>query len=64
LDAQKPKPTRKAVPAGSVYCFKLPRSTDINQLKMAFHLKNISDDFEDTKYSKEGYGLAVLGEVE
>lgn len=64
LDAQKPKPTRKAVPAGSVYYFKLLGSADISQLKMAFHLNNISDDFEDTKYSKEGYGLAVLGEVE
>lgn len=54
---------RKAAPAGSVYYFKILNSSDDQELKEAFHFKNISDDFVDIKYSKEGFGLGILGEV-
>ncbi|HAA83487.1 MAG: CRISPR-associated protein Cmr3 [Thermoanaerobacterium sp.] len=59
----KPKPMRKAVPAGSVYYFKILNFVNPSEIKEVFHLKNISDDFKDIKYFKEGFGLAILGEV-
>ncbi|ROL57227.1 type III-B CRISPR module-associated protein Cmr3 [Bacteroidetes/Chlorobi group bacterium Naka2016] len=57
------KPLRKAVSAGSVYYFKICNSFDSKAVKDTFHLKNISDKFEDIDYSKEGFGLAIVGEV-
>lgn len=60
---KRPKPTRRAIPAGSVYYFKIIDTTDTDHIKEAFHLKNISDDFGDVNYSKEGFGFSMLGEV-
>lgn len=63
LAKNRAKPMRKAVPAGSVYYFKILSSVDTQKVKEAFHFKNISDDFNDLEYSKEGFGLSILGEV-
>ncbi|HOK34156.1 MAG: type III-B CRISPR module-associated protein Cmr3 [Fervidobacterium sp.] len=58
-----PKPSRRAVPAGSVYYFKILNSVSAEQIRNTFHFKNVSDSFGDAEYSKEGFGLAILGEV-
>lgn len=60
---KKAKPMRKAVPSGSVYYFKILSSASSQQIKDSFHFKSISDDFEDIEYSKEGFGISILGEV-
>lgn len=58
------KPMRRAVPAGSVYYFQiLDNNIKSEKIKATFHFKNISDDFDDIKYSKEGFGLAIVGKV-
>lgn len=54
----KPKPMRKAVPAGSVYYFRLENEDYTEKIRESFHFKNISDVLPE-----EGFGLAVLGEV-
>lgn len=54
----RPKSMRKAVPAGSVYYFKILNSSGAQEIKQAFHLKNISD-----VNPTEGFGLAIIGEV-
>jgi len=61
---RKAKPMRKLVPPGSVYYFKTLSSASSEQIKDTFHLKSISDEFEDIEYSKEGFGIGILGEVE
>lgn len=58
------KPMRKAIPAGSVYYFKILDDAEPKKIKEVFHFKNISDNFDDIKYSKEGFGLAILGRCE
>jgi len=58
-----PKSSRRAVPAGSVYYFKILNSVSAEQLRDAFHFKSVSDNFGDAEYSKEGFGFAILGEV-
>ena len=58
LANQKPKPMFKAVPAGSIYYFKILDNTTPEKIKETFHLKNISDI-----NSEEGYGLSLIGEV-
>lgn len=64
LVKKEPKPLRKAVPAGSVYYFKiLGNSVDSEKIKGIFHFQDISDRFNDIDYPKEGFGLAILGEV-
>lgn len=63
LANNKPKPLRKAIPAGSVYYFEILNNLDSERLKKTFHFQNISDDFDDIKYSQEGFGLSILGEV-
>jgi len=50
-----PKPMYKAIPAGSVYYFKLINGT-IQDLKNKFHNKNISDI-----YSEQGFGHCFVG---
>ncbi|SFQ19879.1 type III-B CRISPR module-associated protein Cmr3 [Caldicoprobacter faecalis] len=56
-----PKPMRKAVPAGSVYYFKVLED-DLKEaaykIKELFHFKNISD-----VNSEEGFGLSIVGGV-
>jgi CRISPR-associated protein Cmr3 len=53
-----PKTMRKAVPAGSVYYFKLLEG-DISKL----HGQSISDKFPDNNYSKQGFGISYVGAV-
>lgn len=52
-----PKPMYKAVPAGSVYYFKLQNGT-MNEVKNQFHNQNISDT-----YSKQGFGHCYVGKA-
>ena len=54
----KPKPMRRAVPAGSVYYFQILDDSDVQKVKDVFHFKNISDI-----YPEEGYGLTFIGGV-
>lgn len=69
-----PKPTRKAVPAGSVYFFKLLNENDnINNITNVINGKAISDsfkdyeyskdDFTDYEYSKQGFGIAYISKL-
>ena len=55
---KKPKPMYKAVPAGSVYYFKILDNTKPGKIKELFHFKNISDINPE-----EGFGLSLIGEV-
>lgn len=61
-----PKIAYKAVPAGSVYYFKVQNleEVNINRIKEVFHFKNISDnlpDEEDVKFPQKGFGLSLVG---
>jgi CRISPR-associated protein Cmr3 len=58
LANNKPKPMYKAVPAGSVYYFKILDDTPAEKIKEVFHLKNISDINPE-----EGFGLSFVGEA-
>jgi len=58
LANNRPKPMYKAVPAGSVYYFKILDDTPAEKIKEVFHLKNISDI-----NLEEGFGLSFVGEV-
>ncbi|MEM5810166.1 MAG: type III-B CRISPR module-associated protein Cmr3 [Candidatus Aenigmatarchaeota archaeon] len=52
-----PKPMYKAVPAGSVYYFKVLNGS-FEKIKEVFHFKNISDINPE-----EGFGLSLMGVV-
>jgi len=54
----KPKLMYKAIPAGSVYYFKVLNGADSKKIKDVFHLKNISDINPE-----EGFGLSLVGVV-
>ena len=54
-----PKPTRQAIPAGSVYYFKISDETCVDAILKTFHYKNISD-----YQAKEGFGLCFVGVAE
>lgn len=54
----KSKPLKKAVPAGSVYYFKILNEVDKERVREIFHFKNISDE-----KAEEGFGLSIMGEV-
>ena len=51
-----PKPTRQAIPAGSVYYFKISDETCVDTIVNTFHYQNISDH-----QAKEGFGLCFVG---
>lgn len=55
LKKRKPKPLRKAVPAGSVYYFQVLDKNNTSNISQAFHLKSISD-FQQ----KEGFGITLV----
>lgn len=57
MKKNRPKPMRRAVPAGSVYYFQLFEG-DRSQLAAAFHNKSISDINPE-----QGFGLSFLGKV-
>lgn len=57
----KPKPSRRAVPAGSVYFVRLPQAWDNDQVRKWLEgvwFQNLSDLPQDRR---DGYGLAVVG---
>ena len=54
----RPKKTYRAVPAGSVYYFKLGNGANVNAILECLHYKNISD-----QRTQEGFGLAYVGAV-
>lgn len=51
-----PKPTRQAIPAGSVYYFKIPDESCVDAIVDTFYYKNISD-----RQAEEGFGLCFVG---
>lgn len=53
-----PKPMYKAVPAGSVYYFRVLNNASFEEIKKTFHLQNISDI-----NSEEGFGLSFMGVI-
>jgi len=73
LANSRPKPMYKAVPEGSVYYFKVLNGAGEEEIKKAFHFKNISDEFSSEKFKnlsemdkflpKEGFGLALIGGI-
>ncbi|KHG65652.1 MULTISPECIES: type III-B CRISPR module-associated protein Cmr3 [Thermus] len=61
LKAGRPKPTRRAVPAGSVYFLRLPQAwgeAEVREWIAGIWFQNLSDREQDRK---DGYGLAALG---
>ncbi|MGO7309814.1 type III-B CRISPR module-associated Cmr3 family protein, partial [Rhizobium ruizarguesonis] len=61
LKAGRPKPTRRAVPAGSVYFLRLPQEwgeAEVREWITGIWFQNLSDREQDRK---DGYGLAALG---
>ncbi len=56
IASKRPKPLRKAVPAGSVYYFEILDSSEFSKIKETFHLKNMSDINPE-----EGFGLGFVG---
>lgn len=55
---RKPKPMKKAVPAGSVYHCEILHGT-VDEIIHAFHYRNISDYLPE-----EGYGLTFIGGIQ
>jgi len=58
IQKNKPKSMFKAVPAGSVYYFKLLNSSDRDKIVEAFNYKSI---VKLENFKKEGYGVSVVG---
>lgn len=55
---EEPKLMYKAVPAGSIYYFKVQQETAPEKIKEVFHIRNISDISPE-----EGFGLSFVGVV-
>ncbi|MBC7319179.1 type III-B CRISPR module-associated protein Cmr3 [bacterium] len=58
LARQEPKPMYNAVPAGSIYYFRIIGNYPFEKIKESFHFKNISDINPE-----EGFGLSLVGKV-
>ena len=58
IQENKPKPMFKAIPAGSVYYFKLQKPSDKEKVIDVFNYKSITN-FQN--YKNEGYGICVVG---
>lgn len=58
-----PKPTRRVVPAGSVYFLNLEnvKDKDIEAFVKNVWLQPISDENEGKRFQRDGFGLAMLG---
>ena len=56
MEKNMPKPTRQAIPAGSVYYFEISDDSCVDTIVNTFHYKNISD-----YQAKEGFGLCFVG---
>ncbi len=74
IGKKRPKPLRRAVPAGSVYYFELLEG-DVSDIIAVFHNQNIigtdlspavdSNKKEDyLQYAQQGFGLAYVGKVQ
>jgi len=59
MEARRPKPMMRAVPAGSVYYFEILDGTDLTEAIRKFHYENISD-----VDAGQGFGLAFAGGVQ
>lgn len=57
IDKKRPKPMMKAVPAGSVYYYKLKKG-NLSKLASAIKMHSISE-----KRDKEGFGIAYLSKI-
>ena len=57
IDKKRPKPMLKAIPAGSVYYYKLKKGS-LSKLAKSIQLNSISEQRE-----KEGFGIAYLSKV-
>lgn len=57
MGKKRPKIVYKALPAGSVYYFRLLSPATVEDVKKVFHLRNLSDILPE-----EGFGLTVVGE--
>ncbi|MEZ0348117.1 MAG: type III-B CRISPR module-associated protein Cmr3 [Thermus sp.] len=61
LAKERPKPSRRAVPAGSVYFLRLPEAWgegEVRAFAERVWMQNLSEEDQDRK---DGYGLAALG---
>lgn len=54
-----PKPTRRLVPAGSVYFIKFKEEADIKSFVDTFWLNSICE--ENSQEARDGFGIALLG---
>lgn len=68
LETSQPKPTRNAVPAGSVYYVKLPEAEDTSDKVIAAWVKNLwfsqclnDEPICSAQDSKDGFGWCVVG---
>jgi CRISPR-associated protein Cmr3 len=60
----RPKPMRKAVPAGSVYVFELRNGSTLHEAIEVFHGTTLADSAENQDLSdeqKQGFGLTFVG---
>ncbi|WP_322512544.1 type III-B CRISPR module-associated Cmr3 family protein, partial [Chloroflexus sp.] len=58
LAENKPKPTRRLAPAGSVYFVSWEKGEDAVSWLHATWMRNVSDEAQDCR---DGFGLAVVG---
>lgn len=61
LKANRPKPSRRAVPMGSVYFLRFPEGWDGDRIARWLEevwFQNLSDEEQDRK---DGFGLAAVG---
>ncbi|HRK27391.1 MAG TPA: type III-B CRISPR module-associated protein Cmr3 [Chitinophagales bacterium] len=60
LATKKPKKMYRAIPAGSVYYFKLINNTDKSKLLINFHKQSLC---RDSAFKKQGFGIAYIGNL-
>ncbi|OWY22619.1 type III-B CRISPR module-associated protein Cmr3 [Sphingobacteriales bacterium UPWRP_1] len=60
LATKKPKTMYRAIPAGSVYYFKLINNSDKSKLLINFHQKSLC---RDPNFKKQGFGIAYMGNL-
>jgi CRISPR-associated protein Cmr3 len=58
-----PKPMVQCVPAGSVYYVQAENPSAAQEAAKAIHGKSISDNFNQTNYCKQGFGIAYVGKI-
>src|SRR5690606_13934978 len=63
LDKWEPKPMVQTVSAGSVYFVQADSMEAVNDFAKEVHGKSISDSFNGIDYTKQGFGIAYIGNV-